>query len=299
MHDPRAAVTLAGLACLVMAGCGAGGGGESAAVPSAPAPTTALEKLTEDFDPGLFTDPTAIDNPWLPLRPGMQLVHEGQVNEDGGRVAHSIVRTVTDLTKVVHGVRTVVVYELDYTEDVLVESELAFFAQDDDGNVWHFGEYPEEWEEGAVAATPAWISGVAGAKAGIAMQAQARLGTPSYAQGWGPAVDWADRARVAMIEQETCVPAGCYPRVLVVEEFSRDEPDAFQLKYYAPGVGNVRVGWAGANEKDQETLELVRAVPLSSAELAAVRAEALKQEARAYEFSKDVYGTTETASPEQ
>ena len=42
-----------------------------------------------------------------------------------------------------------VVWERDYTEGEEVEAELAFFAQDNYGNVWHMGEYPEEYENGS------------------------------------------------------------------------------------------------------------------------------------------------------
>ncbi len=53
------------------------------------------------------------------------------------------------------------------------------------------------------------------------------------------------------------MPVDCYEDVLVIEEFERTKPQASQLKYYAPGVGNVRVGWRGKNEDEQEELELV------------------------------------------
>ncbi len=62
--------------------------------------------------------------------------------------------TVTDLTKVVNGVRAVVVWDRDYASGELQETELAFFAQDNDGNVWHLGEYPEEYETGKACRTP-------------------------------------------------------------------------------------------------------------------------------------------------
>src|SRR5207244_2569300 len=79
--------------------------------------------------------------------------------------------------------------------------------------------------------------GLEGAKAGIAMLAEPRPGTPSYAQGWGPSVNWSDRASVYDTGSQTCVPAACYRDVLVTDEFNRDERGAHQLKYYAPGVG--------------------------------------------------------------
>jgi hypothetical protein len=58
------------------------------------------------------------------------------------------VTTVTDLSKVIDGVRTLVILETDYTAGQLSEPELAFFAQDNAGNVWLVGEYPEEYENG-------------------------------------------------------------------------------------------------------------------------------------------------------
>jgi hypothetical protein len=154
------------------------------------------------------------------------------------------VTTVTDLSKVIDGVRTLVIWERDFTAGQLSEPELAFFAQDNAGNVWLVGEYPEEYEDGEFDKAPAWISGQEGARAGIAMPAEPRQGAPDYAQGFAPPpADFTDRARVYKMDQKTCTPVECYENVLVTEEFNPDEPGAFQLKYYASGVGNVRVGW--------------------------------------------------------
>lgn len=258
-----------------------------------PSPT---ESLTEEFPRDRFGDPTAIDNEWFPLVPGTQLVYEGEVNVDDERVPHRVIFTVTDLVKEIDGVRTVVLYDLDYTAEQLVEAELAFFAQADDGTVWLMGEYPEEYEDGELVDAPTWIAGLQGAAAGIAMKAQPQLGGPSYSQGWGPAVDFTDRARVFEVASRTCVPARCYDDVLVIDEFNPDEPDAHQLKYYAPGVGVVRVGWAGALEESQETLELVRVVQLDPDALAEIRAAALRLEESAYAVSEDVYGATPPAA---
>jgi hypothetical protein len=207
------------------------------------------------------------------------------------------VTTVTDLTKVIDGVRTLVISERDYTAGQLSEPELAFFAQDDEGNVWLVGEYPEEYEDGKFDKAPAWISGQKGARAGITMLAEPRLDTPDYAQGYAPPpVDFTDRARVYKMGQQTCVPVECYENVLVTEEFNPDEPDAYQLKYYAPGGGNVRVGWRGEKEEEKETLELVDYQHLSSEALAKVRRAAMEMDRRAYERS-EVYRDTPPAKP--
>lgn len=245
-----------------------------------------------DFDPANFSDPTHVTNPWFPLVPGTRFTWKGHAN-DGGRVSRAVVFTVTDLTKVVAGVRTVVAWDRDYNDGELEEVELAFFAQDDDGNVWHLGQYPEELDGTTIVKTPTWIAGLHGARAGVTMQADPRPGTPSYAEGWGGTdVHWNDRAQVDALEQETCVPVDCYTGVLVIDEFNPDEPGAHQLKYYASGVGGIRVGWRGAAEDEREVLVLVSLEHLSPGEMDDVRRSVLAQEARGYRLSPAVYGTT-------
>src|SRR5215211_671548 len=249
--------------------------------------TAPLTGSAEDFKRAQFDDPTHIDNKWLPLTPGTQLVFEGSALDEGERISRRVVTTVTDLSKMIDGVRTLVISERDYTAGQLSEPELAFFAQDNAGNVWLVGEYPEEYEDGKFDKAPAWISGQKGARAGIAMLAEPRRDVPGYAQGYAPPpVDFTDRARVYKTGQQTRVPVDSYKNVLVTEEFNPDEPGAFQLKYYASGVGNVRVGWRGEKEEEKETLELVDYQHLSQEALAKIRREALEMDQRAYERSE-------------
>jgi hypothetical protein len=125
------------------------------------------------------------------------------------------------------------------------------------------------------------------------MAAHPQLGAPDYAQGFAPPpVNWADRAQTYKVGQRTCVPAGCYKSILVLREFERSKPDASQLKYYARGLGNVRVGWLGANDEDHEVLVLTRVRHLDAKAMARVRRQALLLERYAYERSKAVYGGT-------
>lgn len=248
--------------------------------------------LPPDIDPANFSNPTNIDNKWYPLVPGTQLVFDGFTLEDGeDEIPHRVIFTVTDLTKVIAGIETVVIWDEDYEEGDLVETEIAFFAQDDEGNVWLMGEYPEEYEDGVLDKAPAWIHGILDSQAGILVPANPVEDTPSFAQGWAPSVEWTDRGIIFEVGSETCVPVDCYEDVLIIDEFNPEEPGLFQVKYYAPGVGNVQVGFKG-NDPSGETLELVEYKVLSGAELAAAREAALGLEANAYEGS-DVYKETE------
>jgi hypothetical protein len=241
-----------------------------------------------------------ITNKYLPLKPGMRLIYKGSAipEDQKTRVKRRVVTTITDLSKWIDGVRTLVIWEKDYTAGELGESELAFFAQDKAGNVWLVGEYPEEYENRKVVDAPTWISGRKGAHAGIAMLANPKVGSPDYAQGFAPPpVEFIDRARVYKKGQKTCVPVECYKDVLVIEEFEKGVPGVFHLKYYAPKVGLVKVGWRGANEEEKETLALVKRQQLSSKAMAKARKTALNLDNRAYKRSADVYGNTPRAKP--
>ena len=228
-----------------------------------------LEEGVEDFESAVFDDPTTVDNPFFPLVPGTRHVYEGTALEDDEVIQRKIIFIVTDLTKEINGVETVVVWERDFDDDALVESEIVFFAQANDGAVWHFGQYYEIWEEGEFVGGRIWLVDLPeGARAGIIMPGDPQPGTASYSQGWAPPpFNWADRATVAEMGAETCTVNDCFNGVLITEESDEKHPGAFQLKFYAPGVGNVQVGWRGPDPEEEE-LDLVEDVLLNQAELA-------------------------------
>ena len=246
----------------------------------------------KDFDPNNFDHSTEINNKWMPMQTGTQWAYEGTaVDGEGNNFDRRIEFTITDLTKEIAGVRTVVAWIVDYNNDEVIEKEIAFYAQDNDGNVWYLGEHPEEFADGKFVSAPTWIAGVEDAKPGIKMMAEPKVGIPNYFQGWGPAVEWSDYGRIEKMGQETCVPVNCYKDVLVIAESSLGEVGAAQFKYYVPNVGEVRVNWGG-QDATQEALKLVEQIQLNPDFLAEIRADALALEKHAYEVSKAVYGKT-------
>ena len=256
-------------------------------------PTIVPEHLLEKRDGVKFSRPTEITNPWLPMKPGMRYIYDGTTAAvDGKLVPHRIVLNITDLVKVVDGVLNLVSYDLDYSNGELEEAELAFFAQDDDGNVWHFGQYPEEYENGRFLANPAWLPGIEGARAGIMMKADPKLGAPSYSQGYGPVVSWTDRGETHQVGQEVVIGDKKYTNVLVIKETAVGEEGAWQTKYYAQGIGNIKVGFLGEKDKSKETLVLTSVEMMSEEEMVATRNRALALERSGYRRSPDVYGKT-------
>ncbi|WP_277527059.1 hypothetical protein [Arthrobacter sp. ES3-54] len=248
-----------------------------------------------NFDATAFPESPKIDNKWFPLTPGRQYTTTGKVTSAEGSTERTVVHSVTGLTKVINGVKTQVMWDQDFSDGELVESELAMLAQSKDGAVWLFGEYPEEFEGGKfMGASKTFISGIAGAEAGIAMPAQPRTGTPAYPQAHAPAVGFLDCGAVLQEHKRVCVPTGCYEDVLVIDERNPLEPDAgHQRKFYSAGTGLVQVTAVGG--ADQETLNLVKAEQLSDAGLKNINQHALALEQHAYQTGKTDFAKTPRA----
>ena len=297
-----AAVTLLALSA---SACGSGDAPEAitdgGTTPEATVDDKLYGKEFEDFNPNNFDEGSAnIDNEWWPQQPGMKYVYEGSEIEDGERGPHRVEFIVTDLTKVIADVRTVVSVEIDYSRGKLIEQELAFHAQDKEGNIWHLGQYRETYDDVELVGGRVFFPGYPeGARAGIRMHAEPRAGTPGYSQGYAPPpFHWTDRGRVYQVGQKTTVRSGSYDDVVVIEEWDAEtEAGVFQLKYHARGVGVVRIGWRGP-DPNKEELELVEAVRLSPEELAEVRVQALEMEERASFYTSGSSSAEQTLNAE-
>jgi len=238
------------------------------------------------FDSRRFSTDAIVSNRFFSLVPGTQLVLRGVANVDRTPLQHFVVSTVTSLTKVVSGVRTTVVWDVDISAGLVVESELAFFAQDFSGNVWLLGEYPEEYQNGVFIGTPnTWIAGQSGATAGIQMMGSPSVGA-SYLQASAPEIDLLDCAEVVDQGQHICVPVACYDGVLVTDETSPLAPvGGIQRKFYAPGVGNLKI--EALNDPEGESLALIQVQQGSTRVLTTADASALELDRRAYRFSPE------------
>jgi hypothetical protein len=291
---PLRAATLSVAALAVLIG--------TVAAPSARAETAGTQAVGTDcsatvpFARADFPSTPQIDNPWFPLVPGTNFVLSGTVLSDDGRLhPHKVVTTVSSVTKVLTGVPTLVVFDRDYEDGVLQEAELAFVAQDKSGVVWNVGEYPEEYEDGSFAGAPStWIAGIDGARAGVSMLAKPTSGRRAYLQGVAPSVEFRDCGKVLRRGQRVCVRIDCFDNALVIDEWAPlDVEGGHQLKYYAHGVGVIRVGAVGG--VDQEVLTLTSRTTLSRAALTAINRKVLAQDRRGYRVSRDVYRHTRRA----
>jgi hypothetical protein len=181
---------------------------------------------TPHIDPAEFT--TTIDNEYFPMQPGTTFLYEGGAQ-------HSEM-TVTSDTKKVMGVECIVVDHREWEGDQLIERTHDWFAQDKEGTVWYFGEDTKEYEEGKVVSTKgSWEAGVDGAKPGIIMQADPKVGQ-SYHQEYYPG-EAMDMARVLSFDASVTVPYGSFDEVLETREWTPLQPGFSEKKYYVRGVG--------------------------------------------------------------
>ena len=201
-----------------------------------------------DIDPGDFT--TKIDNPYFPLVPGTTFIYEGT----NDRAPARDVFAVTYRTKLIMGVQCREILDRGYVDGVLEEETLDWFAQDDDGNVWYFGEDSKELDAvGNVISTEgSWLAGVDGALPGIVMQAHPRRGD-TYRQELAPGVA-EDMATVLALNRTVKVPYGTFTGCLETKDFSPLDPSVVEHKFYARGIGFVRSVMVKGGK---ETLELV------------------------------------------
>jgi hypothetical protein len=216
-------------------------------------PAEAPEPYAPSINPAEFT--SKVDNPYFTLTPGKRMVYEARTGE--GLERTEVI--VTDETRTVMGVETVVVWDRVWLDGELVEETRDWYAQDTAGNVWYFGEDTAEYEGGKVVShAGAWEAGIDGAQPGIIMQAQPAAGD-SYRQEYyaGEAEDMAD---VVALGETVTVPAGTFTGCLKTLDYTPLEPGIQEHKYYCPGAAGV-VLEAGLQSGDR--VELVEMGPVT------------------------------------
>jgi hypothetical protein len=185
------------------------------------------------FDKKNFSNSLNIDNKYFPLKPGTTFTYVG--TKEGKRASDQFI--VTDRAKNVNGITARVIRDNAYEKGKLAEFTDDWFAQDDNGNVWYMGEFTTDVtnnnsHEGS------WEAGVNGAKPGIFMEANTKVGD-TYQQESAKGIA-EDRAEIVSLTRSVCVPYGCFENVLETRETTPLEPGVEEHKFFAPGVGDIK-----------------------------------------------------------
>jgi hypothetical protein len=168
-----------------------------------------------------------ISHPYFPISD----VPWAELRSDDERV---ICEVLAD-TKTVGGVECAVYAEEEHEQGELSEISYNYFAQDEAGNVWYFGEDVDDYEDGKVVGHGgAWLVGSNAAEPCLFMPARLDLGFEFKRENSPPAAEEFDA--VEAIDAALSVPAGKFEGVLVVKEADR-RGRWKERKYYARGVG--------------------------------------------------------------
>jgi len=171
------------------------------------------------------------NNPYFVLEPGRRLYYKG-----GGATLRV---TVLHRTKLVDGVETRVVEEREEKDGQPTEISRNYFAIDRTTNaVYYFGEDVNIYKNGKIVDHEgSWLSGVVGAKFGLMMPGQPKVGD-KFQQEIAPDTAM-DRCEITSVSEQVATPAGTFQNCVRTKDTSSLEPGAGQ-KTYAPGVGLVK-----------------------------------------------------------
>jgi len=180
-----------------------------------------------------------VTNPWFPLEPGTRWVYTGV--KDGKRSRDVVI--VLHGTKTIDGIPCVPVSDRLFLQSGLEERTTDWYSQDSKGNVWYFGENTAELDRhGHVTSTEGtWRTGVHGAKAGIFMPANPRVGQTGRQEFLKGHAE--DHFEVVAIFGN---------KMLLTQEWTPLEPGVLDHKFYVRGIGNVlEQTERGGNERNE------------------------------------------------
>ena len=226
-------------AAVLIVGATACGGGSSQSTGTSVGTTGVASPALPQGDEPVTLDPaeftTKIDNPYWPMKVGSRWLYR---ETDAQGAVTRVEVTVTDQTKMILGIESVVVHDIVTENGEVKEDTLDWYAQDADGNIWYLGEDTKEYENGKVSSTKgSWEAGVDGAEAGIIVPAHPKAGL-SYREEYykGEAEDAAD---VLSLNARAKVRFGTFDHVLQTRNVTPLDPDLVEEKFYARGVGMV------------------------------------------------------------
>ncbi|VVB53683.1 Uncharacterised protein [uncultured archaeon] len=196
------------------------GAGESAETPSVEKP--------EDYNPAVNPKNflPKVTAQLYPMPPGRTLVYTG--TSFGLQIRKEI--SATNNTKTILGVTTTEVVTRTFVYNTTVADEVfRYIAQDTQNNVWLFG---EEVKQGGKSS---WTAGVDGAKPGLIIRGNPRVGH-FWRQAYLKNVI-EDVTEVLSINEYVSVPGGSYHKCVKTQEWTPLQQDVNHFNYYCPGAG--------------------------------------------------------------
>jgi hypothetical protein len=189
--------------------------------------TAAIAAYNPVINPADFVP--EINNKYFTLKPGSKFTYQDKMGTE------RIELTVTSETKQLMGVTTRGVRVTEWRNGALKEDTMDWYAQDKAGNVWYFGEAVNNYRDGKlIHHTGSWEAGVNGAKPGIIMRADPKVGDTyrqEYYKGYAE-----DMGTIVATDKKITVPHGTFENCLQVRDWSQIDATN-EYKFYCPAVG--------------------------------------------------------------
>ena len=215
----------------------------ASAAPSSTAPMKITDPYSPTIDPAAFS--ATIDNPYLPMVPGTRTIYEAHTPDGLQQTTTEVTRD----TKMIMGVKTVVVHDTVSLDAKMVEDTLDWYAQDRDGNIWYFGEATKKLEDGTADTSGSFEGGVNGALPGIIMPGHPRVGD-QYRQEYAKGVAEDTGEVLNLTGRETTPLTGPLSDLLVTKDVDLLDPTApAENKYYARSIGLILTTEAGGRDE--------------------------------------------------
>jgi hypothetical protein len=184
------------------------------------------------LDPSRFS--AKVDHPLVPFSSVRFKVLEGREGTTEIRVRERVLRR----TRKVAGVPVAIVDVKEYENGELVEHTLDYFSQRKDGSVFYMGEHVDDYKDGKIVGHGGqWLAGKNGAKPGLFMPAEPRVGQ-KFEQERAPGVA-EDRSTVVALGRNLTTPAGSFTDCIKTRDFAPLDNQT-EFKFYCPGPGLAR-----------------------------------------------------------
>ena len=198
---------------------------------------------------------------YFPLVVGNRWVYEGDTDEGTEVITVKVLNETKEIEYPEDSGNTFicrVVRDVVELEGEVIEDTDDWYAQATNGDIWYFGEISQIFEDGElVELEGSWKAGKEGAHPGILIQNDLQPENIYRQEYWLAEAE--DVAEVINRDDETVTVGGVTydDDVLKTKDFTPIEPDVFEYKYYAPGVGLLR---EEAFEDDMATGEIVELI---------------------------------------
>lgn len=191
-----------------------------------------------DINAATFSEPTNITIPYYGPAANQTYIYVagevGKAPEEEVRINRKVA------TKVVMGIECIIHRDIVYLNGIVIEDTDDWLAQDDDGNLWYLGEFVINNKDNGQFANNdgSWEAGVDGALPGYWFPGNPTVGQ-FYYQEWyaGEAEDYAE---VVAVNETVTIGMGTYTDCIKTKDINPSEPDEYEFKYYAPGIGMIK-----------------------------------------------------------